>query len=181
MKVMLIAILLLFFSCAFAQDPETRLISVPDSLKIPRPENRELLSTGNIAYSEITAGMLAEPIRLEAPAFDISQYLTKGWITSYSTYEFKDFPFYRAGNLFTAGLPFFHSGTIFHQASIRLGDKIMLGGNSFGLNSIMHAPLPHPGVNQWDTRGASMFMQYKVNKNFRIETRISVTNNQFHP
>lgn len=181
MRILLFVSLLLACSISFAQDPEKNSVVFPDSLKTPWPDEQRLFTGSNILYREITAGILTEPVRLHAPAFDISQYLAKGWQTDYSYFDFSDRPFFRDLNLFSAGLPYYHSGTIFHQGSIRLNEKVVVGGNSFGLRSVLNAPLPHPGASQWDIRGASMFMQYKVNRNFRIETRISVTNNYFHP
>jgi hypothetical protein len=118
---------------------------------------------------------------LDAPVFDFKPYLQSNWKV-----EYQNSIGYHPEGTFNHGYPFmvspfFHNGTIFNQATYSLSDKLKLGGNSFGVNSIHSAPLPHPSSNQWETRGASMFMQYKVNKNFKIETRISVTGNQYHP
>ncbi len=77
--------------------------------------------------------------------------------------------------------PYIFSGTIFNQAAYQINDKLILGGNSFGVNSIFSPSIVHPMTNQWQTRGASMFMQYKVNRNFKIETRITVTGAPNYP
>ena len=118
---------------------------------------------------------------LDVPVFDFKNYLQSNWKV-----EFRNSTGFFPEGRFNPGYPFlvsplFHNGTIFNQATYTLSDKLKLGGNSFGVNSIHTAPLPHPSSNQWETRGASMFMQYKVNKNFKIETRISVTGNQYYP
>ena len=80
---------------------------------------------------------------------------------------------------FTPGLfpaaPFLRNGSVFSAASYQLSDKFTVGGYSFGANSIFSAPLPNQGMNNFDTRGSTLFMQYKVSKNFKIETRVSVT------
>ena len=81
-------------------------------------------------------------------------------------------------NIPFAAMPFISSGAIFNQAAYKLSDKITVGGNSFGANSIFSTPLPNSGFNNFDYRGASMFFQYKVSKNIKIETRVSVTNSQ---
>lgn len=74
--------------------------------------------------------------------------------------------------------PFFSSGKIFNQASYRVSDKFSFGGNSFGAQSVFDRPTMNPAVQNMSTKGASMFMQYKVSKNFKIETRVSVSNHE---
>ncbi|VAW18440.1 hypothetical protein MNBD_BACTEROID01-922 [hydrothermal vent metagenome] len=81
---------------------------------------------------------------------------------------------------FTTINPFIRSGIIFNQAKYKISENFTLGGNSFGANSIFSAPLPNRGNTNFDYRGASMFMQYKISKNVKIETRVSVTNSP-HP
>jgi hypothetical protein len=71
--------------------------------------------------------------------------------------------------------PFLRNGAIFSAASYQLNDKFTVGGYSFGANSVFSAPLPNQGMNNFDTHGSTLFMQYKVSKNFKIETRVSVT------
>jgi len=74
--------------------------------------------------------------------------------------------------------PFFSSGKIFNQASYRINDKFLFGGNSFGAQSVFDQPAMNPAIQNMSTKGASMFMQYKVSKNFKIETRVSVSDHQ---
>jgi hypothetical protein len=76
-------------------------------------------------------------------------------------------------------IPFVHSATIFHRAAYQITDKLTIGGSSFGGNSIFSSPLPSRGANSYDFRGASMFFQYKVSKNIKIETHVNVTNRQY--
>ncbi len=71
--------------------------------------------------------------------------------------------------------PFYYSGVIFNQAAYKISDKLVIGGAGFGGRSIFSAPLPGNLTNSFDTRGASMFFQYKVSPKFKIETRVSVT------
>ncbi len=82
---------------------------------------------------------------------------------------------FNAPGYFTTINPFIRSGIIFNQARYKVSEKFTLGGNSFGANSIFSAPLPNRGNTNFDYRGASMFMQYKISKNVKIETRVSVT------
>lgn len=71
--------------------------------------------------------------------------------------------------------PFYTNGMVFNQATYRLSDKFSFGGNSFGAQSVFDRPELNPSVQNMSTKGASMFMQYKVSKNFKVETRVSVT------
>ncbi len=71
--------------------------------------------------------------------------------------------------------PFFRNGSVFSSAAYKINDRFTLGGYSFGANSVFTAPLPNQGLNNFDVRGSTMFMQYKVSKNFKIETRVNVT------
>jgi len=71
--------------------------------------------------------------------------------------------------------PFYTNGILFNQATYRLNDKFSVGGNSFGAQSVFDRPELNPSVQNMSTKGASMFMQYKVSKNFKVETRVSVT------
>jgi len=71
--------------------------------------------------------------------------------------------------------PFYRNASVFSAASYQLSNKFTVGGYSFGANSIFSAPLPNQGMNNFDTHGSTLFMQYKVSKNFKIETRVTVT------
>jgi len=71
--------------------------------------------------------------------------------------------------------PFYLNGIVFNQATYRLNDRFSIGGNSFGAQSVFDRPDLNPSVQNMSTKGASMFMQYKVSKNFKVETRVSVT------
>ncbi|HPR84557.1 MAG TPA: hypothetical protein PLG33_00820 [Prolixibacteraceae bacterium] len=72
--------------------------------------------------------------------------------------------------------PFFSTGKVFNSATYRLSDKFSFGGNSFGAQSVFDQPAMNPAIQNMSTKGASMFMQYKVSRNFKIETRVSVSN-----
>jgi len=74
--------------------------------------------------------------------------------------------------------PFYTNGMVFNQATYRLSDKFSIGGNSFGAQSVFDAPRVNSSINEMSTKGASMFMQYKVSKNFKVETRVSVSSHK---
>jgi hypothetical protein len=80
-----------------------------------------------------------------------------------------------------AAYPFVHSATVFNQAAYKVSGKFLFGGNSFGAQSIFASPFPKSGINNYDLRGASVFFQYKVSKNVKIETSISVANGHPYP
>lgn len=71
--------------------------------------------------------------------------------------------------------PFYTNGMVFNQSTYRLSDKFSFGGNSFGAQSVFDRPELNPAIQNMSTKGASMFMQYKVSKNFKVETRVSVS------
>jgi len=70
--------------------------------------------------------------------------------------------------------PFTFNASVLSSAAYSLGDKVVFGGFSYGANSIMSAPLPNQAGRGFDNYGSTMFFQYKVSKNFKIETRVSV-------
>jgi len=74
--------------------------------------------------------------------------------------------------------PFYTNGMVFNQATYRLSDKFSFGGNSFGARSVFDKPRMNSSINDMSTKGASMFMQYKVSKNIKVETRVSVSSHQ---
>lgn len=70
--------------------------------------------------------------------------------------------------------PFMNSFFVQNAATYRLSEKLFLNGNSFSGNSIF-IPLPaNPDLKDMSLRGASMFLQYKVSKNFHIGGGLSV-------
>ena len=117
---------------------------------------------------------LIETKTFQLPKFDFSTALFGKWQQDNSFYINRDFSsqflFYQNSNS-----PFLHSGAIFNQAAYKISDKVTFGGNSFGANSIFSSPLPANGQNNYDFKGASMFIQYKVSKNIKIEAGVSVT------
>lgn len=80
--------------------------------------------------------------------------------------------------MFSNFSPYFFNSQILSQAAYQLGDKFIVGGYSYGANSPLSAPLPNQNGSYFDTYGSTMFMQYKVSKNFKIETRVSVSQGQ---
>ncbi len=74
--------------------------------------------------------------------------------------------------------PFYTNGMVFNQSTYQLSDKFSVGGNSFGAQSVFDKPRMNSSINDMSTKGASMFMQYKVSKNFKVETRVSISSHK---
>jgi hypothetical protein len=113
-------------------------------------------------------------LKMYNPSFDFSGVLKSRWTI--------DVPFKSPSGtspFISTRFPF--SGTVFNQAVYQATDRFKIGGNSFGINSLLHAPLPGSGTGNFDYRGMSLFMEYKVSKNFRIGGSISVAGNPYQP
>ena len=72
--------------------------------------------------------------------------------------------------------PLFPFGFVFNQNTYRINDHFLIGGNSFGAQSIFEPPKLNSAIQNMSIKGASMFMQYKVTDHFKVETRISISN-----
>lgn len=70
--------------------------------------------------------------------------------------------------------PFYYNAQIFGGSSTQLNDKITIGGFNYGTSSLLSAPLPKANNSYFDTYGSTLFMEYKVSKSIKIETRVSV-------
>ena len=70
---------------------------------------------------------------------------------------------------------FISNGHVFSSARYKVNDRFLLGGFSYGGNSIFSAPFPKRSIDNYDFRGSTLFMEYNVSKNFRIGTSVSVT------
>lgn len=180
-KIFAILLIIFPYSLLLAQESINMPLPGIDSIKqvAPAPDASIIYPDLSFPIFEVSPALLTDPV---IPAFDFSGYLAKerkmlafgsdkqiSWIS----------PVFMP--LIAPASPWLHSGAILTQAAYSISDKLILGGNSFGLNSIHSAPLPNFDQQQWDIRGASMFMQYKVNRNFTIETRVSVSGNRYQP
>jgi hypothetical protein len=179
-RILIIAFIFTLAAQSSGQELLEPVIPRIDTLQSVQPAGMEPQLTGQLFMPGSLQFFLNEPLKIESPTFDITPYLRSNWkVEAYQTNMLFPGPVLFNRTMWSAS-PMLHSATFFNQASYQIGDKITLGGNSFGVNSIFTPPRLH-GSNQWETRGASMFMQYNVNKNFRIETRVSVSGSQHHP
>jgi hypothetical protein len=133
-----------------------------------------------ILYRQLLSGTLQSGGLMSALKF---QAFSLNSMPLQTLYNFNPNELFISGNLVIPDLntfgfppsPFLREGTVFSSAAYKLNNKFNVSGYSFGANSIFSAPLPNQRMNNFDARGATMFMQYKVSKNVKIETRISVT------
>ncbi len=167
-----IYILFLFCSlAAYSQELQLPEFEETDTLQLERERDlmyRQLLS------GSINAGSLALPFQM--PELDFNAGLSKRWSFDSSELSSNQLQVHQYFNSYSglAPSPFLRNETVFSSDAFRINDRFTLGGYSFGANSAFTAPFPNQGMNSFDVRGSTMFMQYKVSKNFKIETRVNV-------
>jgi hypothetical protein len=132
-----------------------------------------------IEYRQLISGKqenaFFEP-SFDLPDFDTNYEYDKRYAVHFNLFSLNNLPLtgFSTGMINPGLSPFFQNGQVLSDAAYRLGDKFVLGGYSYGTNSMFSAPLPNQGMNNFDRYGSTMFLQYKVSKNFKIETRVNV-------
>ncbi len=91
--------------------------------------------------------------------------------TTSSSHNFEGFPF----------SPVFPFGHVFNQSSYQVNNRVSIGGNSFGTRSAFEPPKLNSSIQDMSIKGASMFIQYKVNDRFKVQTRVSISNRPSTP
>lgn len=163
---------MIIFCNLFAQEPLMPLATEPDSSRLAA--ERQLM------YHQLLSGIVPsgewmQPVQL--PKFDFAGEMIRRWNFNLSetSVNHRSFNQFRPG-YFRLGLsPFLRNETVFSGSAYQLNDRFTFGGYSFGANSAFTAPFPNQGLNNFDVRGSTIFMQYNVSKNFKIETRVNVT------
>jgi hypothetical protein len=182
MKIWIFGILALyiFSSKAFSQELVKPEFPLPDSTKSDLDEtSQDLTEPVFILHPDeiYTPGKFSLELKAsQMPKIDFNQRLFNFLQDySYSINNPGGSPVYSG---FSANNPFIYNGAVFNQAAYKISNRLTIGGSSYGYNDIYSAPLPN-SMNQFNSRGASMFFEYKVSKNIKIETRVSVNSNQF--
>lgn len=137
-------------------------------MELQRQLEYHQLITGSFNDNLLSSG-------LELPELNIQEEYRKRYTLNLDFAALPEFKF--AGfstGAFTTPLPFYYNAEVLSQEAYKLSDKFVIGGFSYGANSVFSAPLPNQNKSYFDTYGSTMFMQYKVSKNFKIETRVSV-------
>ena len=160
-----------------AQQAEKLMPFEQDSAQIElgkQIEYRQLIS------GEMFPGLHGETITLSG--FDFDAEFAKRYGFSFDMYSFAHTPMtgFSAGGLDPFYSPFNQNGMILSEGAYKISNKFTFGGYSYG-TSPMNLPPPMPGMNDFTRYGSTMFMQYKVGKNFKIETRFNITKGGMYP
>ncbi len=133
-----------------------------------------------IEYRQLISGNAFDPNlmdeKVELPDFNFMEEYNNRYTLNLGVYPLTNYSF---GGLSSGMSPMFYSpfygnATVLSAASYKLGNKFVLGGYSYGTNSIFGTPAINNGNNNFDNYGSTLIMQYKVSKNFKIETQINV-------
>jgi len=178
-KLLLIYLIFLAFN-SFAQQGLYMDFTEQDSaqMKLQRQIEYYQLISGN----NFNTGLLTEKIELQD--VDLMSEFNNQQTISFNFSPLNPYQYMgiSAGMASPAFFPFYRNGSILSADAFQLGDKFVLGGYSYGTNSIFSAPHPNQGMNNnFDSYGSTLFMQYKVSKKFKIETRINVQQSGRHP
>ena len=174
MRKIIMLFLMLFSVAANAQEGLAPLMMEPE------PDSVQLAAERQMMYHQLLSGTLENDLfsqQFELPEFDFNAGLMNQWNLNFSDLASDPYFFgrFRPGNFGIHTSPFVREGTIFSAGEYQFSDKFKIGGYSYGANSVFSAPFPNQGLNNnYDFRGNTMFMQYKVSKNFKIETRVNV-------
>jgi hypothetical protein len=168
-----ITLIIIFFTLGVvAQEPLMPELPEQDSELL---ETEQEIVPGPLlpVISPLSNGL--QPMKL--PEFNFNDAVLQRWNYDISGYSFNSrmTTGFHHGYYNIIPVPFVQSGTIFSQGSYQINDKFKVGGYSFGANSIFSAPLPNQNLNNFDFRGSTLFMEYKVSDKFKIETRVSVS------
>jgi len=166
--------LFLFFVSASAQQGL--------QMDIPEMDSTSTAAERQLMYQQLISGNTAPLLtgfNTQLPDFNFWGEFQKRYTLNFDFYPLASaMDFVSPFHFNTLHMPFFHNGEILSEAAYKLGENFVLGGYSYGANSVFSAPLPNQGASYFDTYGSTLFMQYKVSKNFKIETRINVNRHQ---
>jgi len=167
---LLLVITFLTVQVLSGQETESSVRISEDSLKFTLPELYQPGLDFSGSLSELSLTELNNPLIFKA--FDFSDVLKSRWQINYAVSRFSYFP----SGFFH--FPYPGTGMVYNQASWKASPKLTVGGSSFGLSSPFHAPLPGSASGVYPVRGMSVFMEYKIGKNFRIGGGVTVSGHQ---
>jgi hypothetical protein len=139
-----------------------------------------------IEYRQLISGKFGNellPETTKLTGFDLNTEFAKMYSLNFNVYNFNSY----FNSDISTGInpfpsPFYQNGMVFSEGAYNLGNKFTFGGYSYGANSIMSGPpLPNMGMDKFQRYGSTIFMQYKVSKNFKIETRVNVSQGGRYP
>jgi len=124
-----------------------------------------------IEFNLLDASIFKQPLLPDYNKnLDFIKYLKPSKTTGFSNYA-----------EWTSFNPIYPYGHVFNQSSYQVNSRISVGGNSFGARSAFEPPKLNSSIQDMSIKGASMFIQYKVNDSFRIQTRVSISNRPSTP
>jgi len=174
-RLFFISLLFIAFG-SFAQQGLQMEFTEQDSVQMQlqrQMEYRQLIS-GNVLSSDLM------DVKIELPDFDFQAEYKNRYTLNLNINPVTHYHFL-SGMTSPFHSPFFGNAMVLSAAAYQLGDKFTLGGFSYGANSIFSSPNLNRGMNNFDSYGSTLFMQYKVSKNFKIETRVNVQQRGQHP
>jgi hypothetical protein len=177
LKILMFKLCLLLPVIAFTQEGAILMPLTQDSAQIELERQ--------IEYQQLISGQFSNELVLEQmqlPDFDFTSEFARRYSINYDAMSMSSLPL----SDFTLGLftpfysPYTMNSTVLSQAAYKVNDRFIFGGFSYGSNFLPTLP-PAPGINNFNRYGSTMFMQYKVGKNFKIETRVNVSQGGMHP
>lgn len=171
-KKLFFIVFVIYYCNSFAQEPLMPLLPEKDSMALAA--ERQLM------YYQLLSGTLPlegilEPIRLPDFSFQDEMLKRRNFDFYSSDLNLNTIEFSTLGYSGFGLSPFLRNETIFSGAAYELNHRFTLGGYSYGANPVFSAPFPNQGINNFDVRGSTLFLKYNVSKNFKIETRVNVT------
>lgn len=136
-------------------------------------------------YRQLISGQLFPEIQGETVSltgFNFDREFAKQYGFSFDMFSFAHTPLtgFSTGFINPLFSPFNQNGMILSEGAYKINNKFTFGGYSYGTNS-MNLPPQLPGTNNFSHYGNTMFMQYKVGKNFKIETRFNISKGGGYP
>lgn len=148
---------------------------------LPEKDSTQIKMEQEIQYRQLLSGASPPGGSMETPRlpnFNLSRELA-GLRHNYHMSEFSLNQYYLNDYIpYYPGFfpsPLLHNESIFSQSSYQISENFSLGGFSYGANSVFSPSSPNKNLNHFDTRGTTFLLQYNVSKNFKIKSRISVS------
>lgn len=178
-SILKIFLFILLFFIAFSTSAQQGL-----QMEFTEPDSVEMSLHRQMEYQQLISGLtnfLVEDIKLPNINYReeyLKRYSVNLQLSPTSNYLFGGFNTGMANSFHS---PFYRNGKILSSAAYQISDKFTFGGFSYGANSIFSSPNINQRTNNFDSYGSTLFMEYKVSKKFKIETRINVSKGKQHP
>jgi len=175
-------ILLLFLTLSwFGATAQQGKILMPLETDTSRIEPEKQIEYRQLISGQFNSDLFPETVKLSG--FDLNTEFAKKYSVNFNIYNFNSLykPNISTGmNPFPS--PFCQNGMVLSEGAYKFSDKFTFGGYSYGANLMISGPpMPTLGMDKFDRYGSTLFMQYKVSKNFKIETRFNVSQGGRYP